>query len=158
MLEVIISIAILTGVILGLVALSTLLFTLSKTSVNETKATYLLQEGFEAMRKIRDSSWNNISTLDENLDYYLLYDNEAKTWSLINSSDNLNGFTRKIRIYDALREDANSNGQIDAPDPINPDGTLIDTDTKRIVITVSWKDKSNLSRNYTATSYLTNWH
>lgn len=158
MVEVMISISILAGVILGLVALSISFFTLSKTNVNETKAAYLLQEGFEAVRKIRDLEWTNISALNANLDYYLVYNETAKTWSLTTSSNEAGGFTRKIRVANALREDTNSNGELDAADPVKPDGTLVDTETKKIVITVSWKDKGNLPRDYTAESYLTNWH
>jgi len=158
MLEVIITISILIGVILGLVVLSTSVFFLSQKSVNETQAAYLVQEGFEALRKIRDSNWDDIAVLNENTDYYLLYDSETKIWSLTTTPNDIDGYERKIRINNALREDINVNGQIDAEDPINPNGVLIDTDTKKIIITVNWMDRSNASRNYSATSYLTNWH
>lgn len=156
--EAIVSIAIFVGVILGVLVLLISIFVLSRTSVNETKAAYLLQEGFEAVRNIRDSSWDNISLLDENLNYYLVYDDVTKTWSLADSGSEVDGFTRIVKVSNALREDINSNGQLDTSDPINPNGTLVDEETKRIVITISWKDKSNLQRHYTATTYLTNWH
>lgn len=157
MLEVVITISILIGVIMGLVVLSTSVFSLSKKSVNETQAAYLAQEGFEAIRKIRDLNWDDIGTLDENQNYYLSYDTETKTWSLTTTPSNIDGYERIIQAANALREDVNVNGEIDGADPINPNGTLIDTDTKKIVITISWIDRSNAPRSYSAKSYLTNW-
>lgn len=158
LIEVIVATSVFVGVILGLVTLVTAVFSVSRSGVNETQAASLAQEGFEAMRKIRDASWENLANLDENTDYYLVYDEETKNWSLETTPSTIDIFTRRVRVVNATRLDENNNGQIDYSDPIAPDGTLIDAETKKISITLNWKDKSNQDRSFTATSYLTNWH
>lgn len=153
-----ISIAILVGLVLGLITLIITVFTLSKKSVNETKASSLIQEGFEAVRQIRDGSWDNLANLNEEQDYYLLFDGQTHLWVLTQTPSVIDIFTRKIRVTSALRLDANDNGQIDGTDPIAFNGTLVDPNTKKITITLTWKDRSSAERTSIANSYLTNWH
>jgi len=101
---------------------------LSEYSVQISQANFLLEEGAEIIRILRDNGWNNISVLQNNTDYYFNLINN--TWSLdLNNSENLGIFTRKVNISDIYRDSVSG--------AISLSGNL-DSGTKLISVFITW--------------------
>ena len=97
--------------------------------MHETQASYLLEEGAEAVKTIRDGSWATISNLTVGTTYYLSYNTSTNAWSLSTTANTIdNFFTRKVMLT-AVNRDANE----DIAASGNPD-----TRTKEVSVTVTW--------------------
>ena len=103
------------------------------------QATELFKETANAIREIRDNSWNNFAVDGT---YHPVVSNN--TWTLATGSAIVNGFTQEVDIADVYRD---SNGNI-----VSSGGT-IDSSTKKVVITVSWSHPHQTT--LSATDYLT---
>jgi type II secretory pathway pseudopilin PulG len=139
------------GSLLGLSALSLRV----STSIKETsRANSLAQETLEAVRNFRDGiPWNN----DDPENKYdglgvittgTAYHPEKSTdtppkWQLIQGEETVNGFTRKV-VFENVQRDGNDN--------IVDSGGTNDPDTKKVTVTVTWKNKE-----VKIVTYLTNW-
>lgn len=109
------------------------------------QASFLAEEGVEAVKFMRDSSWNtNIATLSTSTSYTLVFD--GATWKASTTPTFIDGkFDRRVVVGDVSR---NVNGDID------PAGSF-DINTKKITVTVSWlKDNATTSREIT--TYVSN--
>lgn len=100
------------------------------------------QEGMEAVRSIRDNSWQSIVNAADGSDRGLVKNNGL--WEFSGTENTLNGLTRVVVVSDVLR---NSSGSIVAIDGVE------DPDTKRVTVTVSATGISD----YVLTTYFTNW-
>ena len=109
------------------------------------EATYLADEGVEAMRLLRDSGWSaNIATLTSGTPYYLSWN--GTTWTTTSANTYIDGvFERSVTLSDVYR---------DANDDIAASGTL-DPNAKQVTVTVSWLQGSATSTR-TLTAYITN--
>lgn len=105
---------------------------LSRQALHITQSAYLLEEGGEAMRIIRDNNWDNISSLDVFTDYYFIFSDSTNTWSLSTVPNNLDIFTRKVEVKDVYRDSITN-------DIVENNG-IVDFETKLIIISVSWKE------------------
>ena len=109
-------------------------------SEQRVKALGLLKEGEEAVRSIRESDWNNITTPSvvmstSSLDEHPYHPVEGTTsWSLSPGSETVGDFTRSITFSD-----------------INP----IDPSLKKVTVTVSWGGV--LPSDVSSTFFLTRW-
>ena len=101
---------------------------LSRQSLHQTQVAFLLEEGAEATRIIRDNTWTNVSNLTPATDYYLSF--SGGTWILSVTPSSIGIFTRKIVISSAYR-DANQN--------LASSGT-IDSQTRLVTVSVVWTD------------------
>jgi prepilin-type N-terminal cleavage/methylation domain-containing protein len=111
-----------------------------------TEATTLAEEGMEAVRKLRNESWaGNIGVLAAGTTYYPVINANRWTLSLTNPGLVNNKYTRTVVVQNTSRD---ANGNIGA-------GTA-DPDTKKLTITVSWKD-SQQTKNVVLTTYITNF-
>ncbi|MCB9802547.1 type II secretion system protein [Candidatus Nomurabacteria bacterium] len=99
------------------------------------------QEGLEAVRSIRENSWQYI---EDNVGSDLGVSQTAGLWSFSGSSDVSGGLTRVITIADVSRDTSGN---------IVSSGGSDDPLTKKITITVSGTGISD----YVLTSYLTSW-
>ncbi|HWC57510.1 MAG TPA: hypothetical protein VG621_00960 [Candidatus Paceibacterota bacterium] len=100
----------------------------SRTSLERTQASYLLEEGAEAVKAIRDGGWSTISALDNATPYALSWSGSA--WSLTTSSpETIDAFTRTVT-FDAVSRDSS--------DTIVASGGTLDAGTRKVTITVSW--------------------
>lgn len=130
--------------LLGLAALSIK----SSVLVKETgQANSFAQEAMEAVRNFRDgTTWgtDGLGALMTGVSYFpqKTADNPPK-WQISSGEETLSSFKRKIVFYNAQR---------DAYDNIVESGGSADTNTKKVVVTVSWRD-----RKVEITTYLTNW-
>lgn len=103
--------------------------TLSSRALHEVQAAYLLEEGAEAVKTIRDTNWTTISNLSLATNYYLSFDTITNTWSLSTTPNTIDSvFTRTI-VLDSVYRDSN--------DDIASSGTL-DTRTKKVTVNISW--------------------
>lgn len=106
---------------------------LSLRAMRQTQASYLLEEGAEAVKSIRDSAWSNISGLTVGTTYYLSYNTSTNVWSLSTTPSTIDSiFTRTI-VVSAVNRDSN--------DDISSSGTT-DAYTKKVDVTVSWTSAS----------------
>ncbi len=133
LLEIIIATAIL-GVALGSVVVT--YGDYLKTALLNTdaiKATYLAEEGIEAVRFLRDTSWTNkIGNLTVSTNYFLNYATTTKVWS-ITAADSSNmidrTYMRTVNFAPVYRD---SGGQM-----VDSGGTT-DANTRMVTVTVSW--------------------
>jgi prepilin-type N-terminal cleavage/methylation domain-containing protein len=80
--EVLIACAILSLCILALMTASSKGIQTSSQALRQTQAGFILEEGAEAVKTIRDASWSNISSLTTGTTYYLSFSTSTNTWSL----------------------------------------------------------------------------
>ncbi len=101
-------------------------------NTNSIKASMLLEEGSEALRSLRDSSWKtNIAPLSSGVDYRLLYSMSTDSWTIINEPSMIDGkFDRTFSLSDVSRDSSTFN--------VVSSGGVFDADSKKVDITVSW--------------------
>ena len=147
--EILIAIAIIASIsatIFGVVAI----YLQTSGAMKETvQANMLAQEAMEATRSFRDGktwSTDGLGTLSVDPVYYhpIKIGTSVLSWDLALDEENIDGFKRKVVFYNVQRDDVNKN--------IVSEGGTIDPNTKKVVATVSWKNK-----NVELVAYLTNW-
>lgn len=107
---------------------------ISKRNKHYIQASFLAEEGIEALKYMRDDSWTtNIDPLIPNTDYYLIFNSG---WVATTVAQNTNGYYRSFRVYDVLR-DVNGN--------IVETGGGLDAGTKFLQMKVEWLSKSGTS-------------
>ncbi len=149
LLEIIISIAIITIVFVTLSGIGVLVINTSSSIRNETKADFLMKEEFEAVRNFRDgTTWATdglgaVNTGSGN-PYYLT--NNLGNWALVSGTEIDGVFTRKV-IFDKVSRDPVTH---DIEDIYNP--TNNDSDTRKITVIITWQGKTSQ-----VVSYFTNW-
>jgi Tfp pilus assembly protein PilV len=131
--EVLVAVSIITACVLTAMAVAQKSIILSYRSVHTTQAGFLLEEGAEAVRILRDNNWSNIANLVPGTDYYLVF--SGNTWTLSTSPNTVGKFTRKINFSTVYRDAVSGN--------ISLSGTE-DTRSRFVNITVSWNEGSKL--------------
>ncbi len=119
----------------------------SKETTRYIHSGFLLEEGVEAMKLLRDASWSlRIAPLSTTTTYYLYW--TGGTWSATTTPATIeNLFTRTVLITDVRR---------DASDNIVTTGTY-DSGTKKIRVNVSWPKKgAGASTSESVETYITN--
>lgn len=113
-------------------------------SVKNIQASFLLEEGVDSVKILRDTSWSsNIGNLAAGSYYYFSYN--GTTWTSANSNVYIDGiFERKFKLDNVYR---------DANDDIASSGTL-DSGTKKATISVSWRGRTGTTTK-SASFYLT---
>lgn len=108
-----------------------------------TEATSLAEEAIEAVRTIRDESWLSVSTAGT---YYPVI--SVNKWILSSTDPGpINNLYTRTVVIEAVLRDGNS----DISTSGNPD-----SDTKRVIATVSWSEAGN-SKQVVLTTYITNF-
>jgi len=118
-----------------------------RVSARQVEAAYLAEEGLEAVRLLRNTSWDtSIASLTNGTNYYPVL--ASGNWSLNTTNPGLidNVFTRTITVQSVLR---------DVDDNIAETGTL-DPNTKRIISTVVWLEKGS-AKQVELQTYITNF-
>lgn len=130
--EVIIATTIITVSIISITMVYANLVTLSLQNTNKVQSVFLLEEGAEAVKTIRNNSWSSINNLSTTTDYYLTWQNN-KWQSTTTSSYIDNLFLRKFRVRNVYRDPVTLN--------IVSSGGVLSNDTKIIDVEVAWKYK-----------------
>ncbi len=145
-LEIVLAVAIVSGSLYALASVFILSGRTVELSRERLTASFLMEEGLEVLRFLRDSSWDgNIGTLAAGTDYYLSFNETTSTWSIQTAATTqIDGvFDRSFRVENVLR---------DGGDNIAASGTA-DPETKKIIMKVSWFSR-NQSQVSTLEAYL----
>lgn len=102
---------------------------LSNVALRQVQASFLLEEGAESVKIIRDNSWSNISSLNTATNYYLSFNNTNNTYSISTTPNTIDSFFTRSIVFSDVRRDSN--------DDISATGT-VDAGTKMVTVTVSW--------------------
>lgn len=131
MVEVLIAISIIVVSVLAAMSVTQKSISVSRQALHTSEASFLLEEGAEVVRIVRDNSWANISSLTNATDYYPVF---SGSWTLSSTPSTVGIFTRTVNVASVNR---------DASDDIASSGTD-DPSTKLITITVSWNEGENV--------------
>jgi Tfp pilus assembly protein PilV len=126
--EVLIVSAIMTVAALAIIAVAQKSIYVARESLHITQANFLLEEGAEAVRVLRDSGWSNISALNAGTDYYPTY---SGTWTLSASPNTVGNFTRKVTLTSVNRDATTQDIAISGAN---------DTGSRLVTVTVSWTE------------------
>src|SRR3989344_6985907 len=99
---------------------------LSIKALQMTQASFVLEEGVEAIKTIRDTDWTNITSLTYDTPYYLSFSNGI--WILSTTPSTGGSFTRTVQFKQVYR---------DGSDRIADTGTP-DNKTYLVDVIVSW--------------------
>jgi len=102
----------------------------SRQAFHTAQAGFLLEEGAEAVRILRDNVWTNISGLTNGTSYYPTF--SGSTWTLSTTPNTVGVFTRTVSIASVNRDNTTQD--------ISSSGTN-DPRTKLVTVTVSWAER-----------------
>lgn len=150
LIEIIIASAVITMVMVGVFSASQLSLRLVRNSAVEGSANFLLEEGIEAVRTIRDAGWSaNIAPLISGTTYYPVFNPGVWTLTAINPGLIDSVFERTAILDDVYRR----NSDDDIVDISSPDPKTLDAGTKRITVRVTWAGGKQIE----IMAYLTNF-
>jgi hypothetical protein len=129
LLEVVVGIGLITTGLIGVVAGLTGLVHASLLNTKKVQAVYLLEEGAEAVRSIRDASWDTIASLSTETEYFLYFD--SGNWEATTTPEYIDTLLRTVTFLDVFR-DGNSD--------ISESGTL-DPEIRKISLDVAWPEQ-----------------
>lgn len=145
MVEVVIAAAIILVAVVTLLGVHNLYLKVALSSGNAAKAAYLAEEGIEAVRYLRDSSWSaNIASLSLGVPYGVVF--SGGNWATTTTNIYVENFQRTL-VFSSVSRD--SSGDI-----VSSGGTL-DPDTLLLVSSVSWPS-SGATTTQSISTYLTN--
>lgn len=145
--ELLVVVFILLVAFVGILGILTFSLQTSNLIKETTYANFLAQETIEAVRNFRDGTdWDTtgLGTLATGILYRpeKTADTPPK-WILVTGGETINSFTRQI-VFENVNRDGNDN--------IVETGGTNDPETRKVTVTVSWKDKQ-----VEIVTYLTNW-
>jgi len=143
--EAVVGIAVISVMIFGAASVIKTAMVAERGAAQNIKSAYLLEEGMEAVKLLRDESWaSNIAPLLSGADNYLEFN--GTKWLATSSNIYIDAvFERKFRADNVLR---------DINDDISSSGAL-DQDTKKITVFVSYRNKSATTTKQIS-AYITN--
>lgn len=126
----------------------------SLSAMNSTKQTYrannIAQELMEQARSFRDSTdWDTdgLGILAISTDYYIQKSGSPEKWQFVGGTKIIDNFTKKIVLESVKRDGADNIVEV---------GGVIDSNTKKVTVTVLWEEK-NKTHQVELMTYLTNW-
>lgn len=143
--EVIVGVAILLMAFTGIIAAYNVFVRVGLTTLNTIQASYLLEEGVEAVSALRDSGWiANIASLSPDRSYYLAWSGgRFSATTTVSKVDNF--YSRYITLSNVTR---------DSNDNIAPSG-IADPGTRKLSVYVSWPSGATTTLR-SVSAYLTN--
>ena len=130
LLEAVIATSIVVLFLSSLIGAYNLYLRVSLENLRKVQATFLAEEGVEALRLLRDNSWSNISNLSLTTDYKLVWN--GVSWATTTNTIVIDGkFFRTFRLGEVLR-DSNS-------DIVLSSGTS-DQNSRKITVKVEWNE------------------
>ncbi|MEX0877772.1 MAG: type II secretion system protein [Candidatus Spechtbacterales bacterium] len=145
--EMIVVIAVLATTFIGIMQVLFLQQRVQILAEQDASAYILARETMESVRSVRDSNWDNVSTLSYSTAYYPRV-NVSDRWELVATNPGPVGiYTRWVEFEEVFR---------DSSDDIATSGTS-DVDTLKANVFVRWARPGGDSRTVTLESYLTNW-
>lgn len=148
--EALVSIAVIVAVFTAVLGFSVLKNRIDYRNQTKIKAIFLAEEALEAVHNFRDNTeWltNGVDILIPDIAYYPV--KNSFSWDIVAGAENINGFTRTI-IFSRVSRDINKNIEPNY-NPANDD-----SNTKKLLVTISWNDRYGLASE-SLTTYITNW-
>ena len=139
--EIIIASAIVLVLSVILISANLIYYKTSTTNIKTVQATYLLEEGIEAVNYIKNSDWDNLNTVDTN--YYLAWD--GQTWQATSTQVIIDGIFERKFFTEVVNRDAN--------DDMAVSGTP-DSNTRKLTVQVSWLDSTGTTTIKYLSSYI----
>jgi len=132
LLEIVIASAIVSITLFSLSFVFVLSARLEAQSISKVRANFLAEEGLEAMRFLRDKGWDaNLGSLSAGINYYLSFATTTADWSIgMPYPGFIDGFFSRRVTVEAVNRDSS--------DDIVTSGGVLDPNTKKINIEVSW--------------------
>jgi len=156
LIEIIISVAIISIAFGSLLSVGASVFNLSRLIRQTTTARSMATEELEAVRAWRDStSWDVdglgvVSTGETNAHYFFVDDtNTPNKWNINSGTETVEGFTRSV-VFDRVSRDPTSGDIQSIYNPANDD-----PDTRKATVTIAWEVQSTQSLQIV--TYFTNW-
>jgi hypothetical protein len=113
-----------------------------------TKASFLLDEGSEAVRALRDQSWTTFASSTSGTLYSVVWNSNTSVWNYALGTTTIDGkFGRSYTLADVNRDNTTK-------DIVTSGGTL-DTNIKKITVNVAWKNGGATTTRHTS-FYLAN--
>jgi Tfp pilus assembly protein PilV len=145
LIEVIIAATIITVVLIYVLGSIQRSVEVSQRALEKTQASYLLEEGAEAIKGIRDNAWSNVSNLVDGTTYYLSWSGSA--WTTTSTAQTIGTFTRSFTVS-AVSRDATTSDIVST-------GGVSDIGTKLVTVTTTWFPPSG-TRSETLSFYISN--
>lgn len=144
--EVVVGIAIFVAGVVAIIGGFRFFLVTGLANLNTVKAEFLLEEGFEAVRVMRDNAYDpNITDLVGAGTYYLTF--TGNTWATTTSPTLVDGtFARTISLEEVRR---------DSNDDIVSSGGSVDSNTAEVTVTVAWNNRGATTTK-SVTGYITN--
>lgn len=144
--EILVVVTIIVIGLAGLLGSATYSLKISTILKETNEANSIAQETIEAVRNFRDgTNWsiNGLGILTTDIDYFPQKSGSPPKWQLVLGAETIGIFNRKVVFSEVFR---------DTSDNIVKTGGTDDPNTRKVVVTVNWKNKE-----VKITSYLTNW-
>lgn len=134
LIEIIVGVAIIASSFLSLGSIAHVSVRLADVGTERLQAVFLMSEGIEAVRTMRDRGWTmNIALLGTSTVYYLVFDAAQNQWSTTTTPQVVDVvFTRSFTLGE-VRRAANA-------DIVSSGGT-VDSDTRKVSAKVSWSNR-----------------
>ena len=115
-------------------------------NAQEVQSAFLAEEGLEALRILRDNGWSaNIASQTASTTFYIAFN--GSTWLATTSNRYIdNTFERSVVLYNVNR---------DSSQDIVTSGGTQDSNSRKVVVSVSWKTPSGTSTR-TLSAYMSN--
>lgn len=151
LLELVITTGIITVALLAFANATVLFLRASIISAEPQVAAELAQEAIEAVRSLRDTSWNSrIAPLVHGTQYYPVV--SASTWTLTTTNPGpIQGKYTRFIVVTSVNRDGGGTSNI-----LLSGGTL-DQKTKKLTATIQWADEQGVARTYSVITYITNF-
>ncbi len=142
--EVLIAASIIVAVLSALIAVNNIFISSSSSNIDKLQATFLAEEGIEAVKSIRDYGWaTKIATLTNNTTYYLVF--TSGQWVATTTPQYVDGKLRSFTLDPAYR---NGSDQLAS-------SCTLDVETKKVTVSVAWAQKGATTTK-TVSTYITN--
>ncbi len=144
--EALVATALALMVFLSLNTVFTMILNMSLLNSSRIQSNFLAEEGLEVVRILRDSGWqDNIAIHSSNSPFFIIFENQ--NWSATSSYVLVDDvFERSVVLSDVYR---------DSNYDIVLNGGTLDSNTKKVTVSVSWSNRGATSTKSFST-YLTN--
>jgi hypothetical protein len=148
LIEVVVGAAILVGVFSTFGGIAHYALRITNDSSLRIRSAFLASEGVEAIKTMRDRTWNGtIVPLTAGTEYYFTFASASGEWQATSTPVTVDGiFTRKIKLENVSR---------DVLDRITASGGSNDPNTRKATITVTWTGRGGVKTDRMST-YITN--
>lgn len=137
MVEIVIAASIMSVALVSLVAVYGIVEKLAFANVRALQATELTEEGVEALKFMRDSSWTtNIATLTNSTPYRFYWN--GTTWTSTTSARYIDNRFDRSFVLSAVNRDPSTHNVVTS-------GGTVDSGSRKAVITVGWKENNATS-------------